>query len=106
MQKVSAKKLSVLGLVLMAASALTAAIVPNSSNKILSDGTLKDAVDPASNDGGNVVNTCIPRSGANSCNVTAGTKSSTAGEGVNGQSTVTVDVDKVQTANNTTAGDI
>jgi hypothetical protein len=101
MQKISAKGISVLSLILIAVSAITAAIVPNSSNKILSDGTLKE-----SSDGGNVVNTCIARTGANSCNVSVITRTTTIEQGDPNQSTETIEESSPQTVNNTTVGDI
>jgi hypothetical protein len=53
MQKVSLKKLSILGLVLLAASAVTAAISDNSDKKLSNNGVLQGS--PDTDDG----NTCI-----------------------------------------------
>jgi uncharacterized protein (DUF2147 family) len=70
MKSLSLRKLSMLGLVLMAASAVTAAILPDKAPKAKvegdDNGTLRE------DQTGSVV-TCVARDGAASCNVTVGT---------------------------------
>ncbi|OQP58192.1 hypothetical protein A3860_07660 [Niastella vici] len=98
MQKLSLRKLSLVGLSLMAVSAVTAAFMPSkNTNRVASNGTLRGDI---SNDGGAAVNTCTFRQDANSCNATAGSLTT----GVNQTNSYTEL--GYQTANNTTVGDI
>ena len=99
MEKVSLRKLSVLGLVLMAASAVTAAVAPNKADdKRVSNnnGTLR----PLSNSiGGPAVFSCIDDvDTVDSCTATA-TATTTAGDANN--SAVTQGINQVQTTRNT-----
>jgi hypothetical protein len=88
MRKVSIKNWSLLGLVLMAASAVTAAVLPNKSDrKITNNGTLRN------NSGGNGaagVFSCIPHDTAVSCTANTATNSAAS-----------LDGDGKQTVNNT-----
>lgn len=67
MSKLSMRKLSVLGLVLMGASAVTAAIIPNkvkSDSPRVNNGALINSTNPS-------LKTCIAQDGANQCTATA-----------------------------------
>lgn len=96
MQKVSIQKFSLLGLVLMAASAVTAAILPSNSKNdkdFVANGSLTNSTTAAI--GGVVQQTCTPTSIINNaCNDTA------AGE-VSG----TTGIGDGTISDNTTAGD-
>ena len=79
MQKVSLRKLSVLGLVLMAASAVTAAIVPSKSKDLkqvnsANNGLLRNASGAGTGGG---VDSCVNLAGAQ-CHFTADTKTGAA----------------------------
>jgi hypothetical protein len=69
MKRYSMKNLSLLGLVLMGASAVTAAILPKEKANAfrVSDGALANSIDGASN----AQKTCIQQVGANECDFTA-----------------------------------
>lgn len=73
MQKLSIRKLSLLGLVLMAASAVTAAVLPKDDSKKTFNGKQQDST----GGGGNQVS-CINQSATSySCTYTAGTATTT-----------------------------
>lgn len=94
--KKSMRKFSVLGLVLTAAAAITAAIVPSSAKsdgKVEANGTLQTI----SNDGGVELKTCVTNvTPGVSCHITA-SAATTAGTAANSFA-----AGNVQTGNNTT----
>jgi hypothetical protein len=78
MQKVSMRNFSLLGLVLMGASAITAAILPKDrDHKTFAGATLVTSTNPDLGNGINDEQTCKAGSpSANSCVITAGTNTS------------------------------
>lgn len=76
MKKLSMRKLSLLGLVLMAASAVTAAIIPSKTEGKLVNGIVDD-----STGGGGQQLTCIPQSGGQACTATDEEFTTTTHEG-------------------------
>jgi hypothetical protein len=102
MKKKTWRRISVLGVVLMAASAVTAAILPNTSNSAIlvdQDGSLTAAGTAE----GNPVASCTATTNIDNdfrCNITAGTATTTSPSGSVVESTV--GLSHVQTANNTT----
>jgi hypothetical protein len=88
MKKVSLKKLSVLGLVLMAASAVTAAILPTNTNKLQANsadnGTLRSQSGVGNDNNVPVVSCVADNAGDNvfSCHLTAGSSTGAASEAI------------------------
>lgn len=75
MQKSSIRKISILGLVLMGASAVTAAILPRNDSPKIFDGVLQDST---SSGGGQ--KSCVDIEGTDDCTLTA---SNTSAAGTN-----------------------
>jgi len=96
MTKSSIKKVSMLGLVLIAASAVTAAMMPNKEKRFATGRLAFDSTTPSKADQA----TCRPDDLANDCVATIGSATTTDGNGnTNGSS-----VDSITTgATNTTA---
>lgn len=102
MKKVSVRRLSVLGVVLMAASAVTAAILPSKADgKFVNNGTLRTGV-ATDDDSPVALKTCVTNAdgGAAVCTKTAGSTAASTDGISGGQSTV----DGLQTINNTSDG--
>ena len=101
MQKVSAKKISILGLVLMAASAVTAAIIP-SKDKDNTTFRLNGSLVDSSGAAGGTLTCKLSADGNGACDYTAtggGAQSGTTGLGIAGTLTLP---SNGQTGNNTT----
>lgn len=88
MEKISMKKLSVLGLILMTASAVTAAILPSKNSRFADSGTLRTGL--AVTDDGAAVKTCITNAdgGNPSCTKTIGSSAVSTAGASGGQSLV------------------
>lgn len=106
MEKKSLRKLSLLGLVLMGASALTAAIVPSKAADIQGNSADNGTLRPFSADNGvgdPLINSCVNVNPVNlSCHFTSGTLTSGAGIGTRIQ---TVGGHRYQTVGNTSNSD-
>lgn len=99
--KFSPKKLSLLGLVLMGASAVTAAIIPNKPEaKFDQGGSLTQANGTADPAAGDEWSCTITNGQKAACNITATTE--TTDDAVENNSFTNEDVNPRQTANNTT----
>lgn len=88
MKKVSVRKLSVLGMVLMAASAVTAAVLPSKASDVKRDGSANNATLISASGvtpGGGGVKSCVPDVAPDvvySCHLTDGTLTGVASEGL------------------------
>jgi hypothetical protein len=81
MQKLSVRKLSLLGLVLTAASAVTAAVLPKDDSLVF------NGVQQPSTGGAGNQKTCVDQSGVKNCTFTAPSATTTDGEPTNGRQT-------------------